>query len=1705
MKMTSTVVTVRGERLALLRTRYSGRDKRPGGYFIDALVAIELDADERILALLVFDSDDIDAAIAELDARYVAGEAAAYSQTWSAIAASFAAVNKHELPQVTPDWVSVDRRRLVTSAIEPGDLTAYVNAGWNLTPEFRIDIESVHRLTNRGAVVTHKAQGISQAGFGAEWKTIDVLTLEGGLVNRCELFDETELDAALARFDELSRATRRPENAASRVAERFCECFGARDWIGMGDTLADDVCTVDNRPVVGVGSRRGRDLNVADWQAVADVGTRNLASTVIATRGAHLALSRFVTSGRDQRPEAFRTEVLCVIETNADNRIVACVMFEADKIDAAFEELEARYLAGEAARYAGVWSIFTDNYAMFNRHEIPPLSNWATTDHRVRETFAGEDLAAYLHSGWDVTPDNKMYVECVHRLSDLGAVVTHVAYGTSPEGFYAEWRIIALMTLGGTSTNRCELFDEADLETALAIFDELSRPVPRLENTATRMFDHLLEHHAARDYDASAEMLAEDYWVDDRRRVVNAGIRHGRDAAIADARAVTELGGTHITSDVIATRGERLFLTRSGVFIRDEGPEVFDNQSFVIVEIGADERAVSMVVFDLDDIDAAFAELDARYVAREAAPYAATWSVVAEAFAAANRREPPSTTSDWVNLDHRRMVAFAPGEMTEYLRATWEDAPEFRVYIESVHQLSSLGALVTHVWHNTSLEGFDAEWRVIGITTVECGLINRCELFDETDLDAALARFDELRLHARQLENSASQLVARVWASFAARDWVAITDMIADDFSSHDHRRVVNAGVRHGRDVHVENMRAVAEVGFESLVSRVIATRGQRLALCSTSAVRGLPYDEVSAESIMVVEIDADDRLVVNEVFDLDDIDAAFAELDARYLAGEAAAYARTWSVVTGMHEALNRHEPPLQAANCVRIDHRRPATFEMGDLAAFCRATWALTPEATVYVEAVHRLTDLGAVFTQVTHGSSQEGFDVEWRMVDVLTVDGDLANRGEIFDETDLDAALARFDELNASTPRLENTATRGNAQIADAFNRRDLERYFTTFDANARWEDRRKGLRNEVPMGSKLARSVFLGAPPSWRMEIEPVAIRGPHLALSQYLIRDTDEPERPITIEVLLVTEVNNDGLFCRSVTFDPDDIDSAFMELDARYLAGEAAARAHTWSLVLRTYAAFNQHELSPTTRDCVNIDHRPGIGSAPGDMHAYVSQAWEVASDITTRIDAVYRLSNIGAVFSHAETGTSEGFTAEWREVTLLTFEGGAISRCEIFDETDLETALAKFDELNRPTPRLENAAIRARMYVVQAYNRRDVKTFLGVPAGRYEDRRKGLGDEGAMDWNYAHAVLSETPTCWRLEMESVAIRGDRLALSRETFRDTDDASRPITIELITLTEVDQDEMIRYTVFFDTDDLDAAFEELEARYLAGEAAAHAHTWSVIREAYAAFNRRELPAATPAWVDHRLLATIQPGDLIANVHAAWDLVPDVRVHMAAEHRLNELGAVVDLVVKGNSQEGFYAEYHEIAVVTVDGDLPNRFEMFDEADLDAALARFDELSRSVHSIENAAMRTWARLVDAYNRRNLDAFVALTAPDGQYHDRRKGLRDTRDGSMRWRVAQTLFDLPPSLRLETEPLAIRGSRLCLLRQAFRDTDDAERPIVIELVTVLETTEDGMAHTIVNFDTDDIDSAMAELTARCSALNRQRSSLTRRSASRRT
>ena len=117
--------------------------------------------------------------------------------------------------------------------------------------------------------------------------------------------------------------------------------------------------------------------------------------------------------------------------------------------------------------------------------------------------------------------------------------------------------------------------------------------------------------------------------------------------------------------------------------------------------------------------------------------------------------------------------------------------------------------------------------------------------------------------------------------------------------------------------------------------------------------------------------------------FDVDDIDAAIEELDARYLAGEAAAVREHVVGIAGFYAALNRHEI-LATPDWVNVDHRRATTVASGDMAASIRATWDPAPNITRSVEAVHRLDNLGAVVAHTAYGTSREGFDAEWRLVD-------------------------------------------------------------------------------------------------------------------------------------------------------------------------------------------------------------------------------------------------------------------------------------------------------------------------------------------------------------------------------------------------------------------------------------------------------------------------------------------------------------------------------------------------------------------------------------------------------------------------------------------------------------------------------------------------------------------------------------------------
>jgi hypothetical protein len=208
------------------------------------------------------------------------------------------------------------------------------------------------------------------------------------------------------------------------------------------------------------------------------------------------------------------------------------------------------------------------------------------------------------------------------------------------------------------------------------------------------------------------------------------------------------------------------------------------------------------------------------------------------------------------------------------------------------------------------------------------------------------------------------------------------------------------------------------------------------------------------------------------------------------------------------------------------------------------------------------------------------------------------------------------------------------------------------------------------------------------------------------------------------------------------------------------------------------------------------------------------------------------------------------------------------------------------------------------------------------------------------------------------LSTETVAIRGSRFSLTRDCCRDTDAPGQPITVEVLTVLEVDDDGLIRYMVSFDTDDINAAFAELTARWIASGEVAHPQVIETHHRFTEIFNRHDWDAlaemsAGTIFVDHRQLAaegTDTIADHMPSMRTMASLVPDLWVEQAQILTHSAFGVVTHTVAKGASADGVAIELPLVVLLLIDGDRIARIEDFDPAQRDLALARFEEIGRS-----------------------------------------------------------------------------------------------------------------------------------------------------------
>jgi ketosteroid isomerase-like protein len=131
------------------------------------------------------------------------------------------------------------------------------------------------------------------------------------------------------------------------------------------------------------------------------------------------------------------------------------------------------------------------------------------------------------------------------------------------------------------------------------------------------------------------------------------------------------------------------------------------------------------------------------------------------------------------------------------------------------------------------------------------------------------------------------------------------------------------------------------------------------------------------------------------------------------------------------------------------------------------------------------------------------------------------------------------------------------------------------------------------------------------------------------------------------------------------------------------------AEADVLSLNKRATAAWEtanwEAYAAVMTDDIVVVDHRPAsLGTVEG-REAYIAATRvlrEMLSDVTNSTVTQYRVHPRGSVAQTLVRGDADGSDFEIAFIALNTIRDGAMDRMELYPVEELDTALARFDEL---------------------------------------------------------------------------------------------------------------------------------------------------------------------------------------------------------------------------------------------------------------------------------------------------------------------------------------------------------------------------------------------------------------------------------------
>ncbi|MFN2375302.1 MAG: AAA family ATPase [Candidatus Binatia bacterium] len=1172
----------------------------------------------------------------------------------------------------------------------------------------------------------------------------------------------------------------------------------------------------------------------------------------------------------------------------------------------------------------------------------------------------------------------------------------------------------------GPSEPACEA--EAPLEECPA--DPAMQPLirrPATPNAATATLRRFREAEAARDLEALQRAMSPDIEVVHH----TTGTTYGLKGMVATWRSMFRATKMDRRQEEIATLGNDLAVGRHTIALEgfaENHLSAFGSveiNEVVLTEADAAGRIRRFELFSSDRLGAALIRMyELHAEGQDDADAARRARGIARALAVT---EGPididgigATTSESVEVvDHRLLGVWPARNREEWLRhwrAHFGLADDSGGRYDEVLTLAPDAILVHQTLFGTDrTSGGKFEFVLLNLYVFDDeGFTVRLEIFDPGDTAAALARFDELvgstaghDQHgdaAPSFANAASRADTRLFQSFHSRDWADIEALAAPDLVFDERRRLTRNTC--GREVWLEQFRVLFDVPASVFTSVLRATRGERLALNlhrfeGQAAYGGGPLE--MEDHLALHEVDADGRIRRIVLFDLEDEEAAHAELDALWQAGSEAARcpvaARHVASTYDAIEARDWKRYTGHFAPTVNVRDRRLVgfgSFQGSDqLVAALRLLSDLAPDVATRI--VHVRTSRQAIVSEVFRAGTRDGgaFENSFLMVTELDAAG-LGRRLEVYEVHQVDNALARFAEITTDEEPFANAATRAVARIARTTDARDWEGLADTISAGLDFDDRRALLRMRLGREEFLQQHRVLFDAPNARWSMTTIATRGERLSLSRLLfLANAAEGGGDLEIDHLSVIETDDDGRMRTIVLFEAGDLDTAHAELESRWQAQcEVAHGSHAWHLDSSASAALAARDwdslatmFSPTL---AARDHRlVGWGELQGPeafvttMRAMV----DLASDAQTR--AVHlRTSKRGNFAEILWTGTHDGGVFESSFLWVVEFDpDGLAQQLDFYDLRHFDRARSRFAEIDGaalapaavstaagdPSPPdsiaallKPNLAIAGMEHWSAAYDTGfdtgnwDAVCATLAPGFVFDDRRRLVlirGDSELMIASLREHAANQASFDWK----AIGGFGDRVAVGRTLWSGGPPDGR-FEIEYLSVIEVDEDGRPVAFVLFDVVDATAAQREAFARW--GTIEPEKASLANVREITDAWNGKKLEILRARFAEDMVandrrrtgFGRLEGRDAyLRSVTALWELAPQSRLELgwiwfvSAPHGGVLAGERSGTVLDG----GELASDFLVVLLLADG-IARFLEVYEVDDLEAALARFEELS-------------------------------------------------------------------------------------------------------------------------------------------------------------